>query len=278
MGAADSVPGVSGGTMALIVGIYERLLEAIGTSFRAVVDLLRLRPSSSLARFRTIDWRFLLPLVVGIGTAILVAAQFIPTLLESHPAHMRGLFLGMVAASIAIPWQRIENVRPHHWVVVVVAAAAAFMFSGLPEGSTQDPSLVRIFVTAGIAICAMILPGVSGAFLLEVLGLYEPTLSAVRDMDVVYVAVFGCGAVAGLGSFSLLLSRLLDNYHDITMAALVGLMAGSLRALWPWQSEGRSLELATSLTAAAPVIGVAIAGFLFVVAIERLAASRSRQS
>ncbi len=279
MGAADSVPGVSGGTMALIVGIYERLLACIGTGFRAILLLLKLDIKGSLERLRAVEWAFLLPLVVGIGSAILVAARFIPGLLESYPAHMRGLFLGMVAASLAIPWKRIEQPNRTHVLVAAAAAVLAFFFSALPGSAAGgDPSLLRVFLTASVAICAMILPGVSGAFLLEVLGLYEPTLAAINARDLAYVAVFALGAVAGLGSFSLLLTRLLRTHHDVTMAALVGLMVGSLRALWPWQDEARTLEGPPALETGLAVAAVALVGFLIVLGIEKIGEARSRHS
>ncbi len=280
MGAADSVPGVSGGTMALIVGIYERLLASIAEGFRAILSLLRGNIRMCIEHLRRVEWLFLIPLAVGIGAAIVVAAEFIPTLLDEYPAHMRGLFLGMVAASIAIPWRRITKPTASLLVVAVVAAIAAFVFSGLPSSGGEAPSLVRVFFSAAVAICAMILPGVSGAFLLEVLGLYEPTLAAVSAGDLVYVGVFGAGAITGLGSFSLLLGLLLRKYHDTTMAALVGLMIGSLRALWPWQDADRALELPAALPASA-ILGVAaliVGGFLFVTVVERIGARRSAHS
>jgi putative membrane protein len=278
MGAADSVPGVSGGTMALIVGIYERLLASIGTGFRAILALIKLDFKACFQRLREVEWMFLLPLAVGIGTAIIIAARFIPGLLEQYPRHMRGLFLGMVTASIAIPWKRIATVTRPLLLITVVAAIAAFVFSGVPPAGSATPSLARIFLSAAVAICAMILPGVSGAFLLEVLGMYEPTLQAVNDRDLVYVAVFGAGAIAGLGSFSLLLNALLRRRHDETMAALVGLMAGSLRALWPWQDHARSLSAPPSSADALSVGGIILAGFVAVLLIERVGARRAVHS
>ena len=268
MGAADSVPGVSGGTMALIVGIYEDLLESIGQGFRAILSLLRLDVPGTIRYLTAVRWRLILPLGVGIGSALLVAAEFIPALLETHPESMRGLFLGMVAASIAIPWRRIEDHSRRLITVVGVAAVLAFLFSGLPANAAGEPGLLRVLLSASIAICAMILPGVSGAFLLEVLGMYEPTLTALHDRDLLYIATFGAGAVAGLGSFALLLTRLLKTHHDATMAALVGLMLGSLRALWPWQGAGRTLEWTESTGMGLQVAMIAAAGFALVTVIE----------
>ena len=275
MGAADSVPGVSGGTMALIVGIYEDLIASIGSGFRALLSLVRLRLPEALGHLREVHWGLVVPLVFGIGSALVVAARFIPHLLGTYPHHMRGLFLGMVAASIAIPWRRIDRVTPRLWLITIVAAVAAFLFSGLPTASGAEPTKLVVFVSAAVAICAMILPGVSGAFLLEVLGMYEPTLGALNDRDVAYVLTFGAGAALGLGSFSLLLKELLARRHDETMAALVGLMAGALRALWPWQDAARTLSLPGDEASALTVAIITIAGFGFVVLLERTARNKT---
>ena len=241
MGAADSVPGVSGGTMALIVGIYERLLASIGSGFRAIVALFRFDGQALRRHLRAVEWSLVVPLALGIGSAIVIAAGFVPDLLEERPVESRAVFLGLVAASLVVPWSAIAERTPRSVLVVVAAAVPAFVLSGLPPGSVDDPALPVVLLGAMVAVSAMILPGVSGSFLLLVAGLYEPTLRAVDDRDVLYLAVFALGMVIGLGLFSLLLGRLLERHHDVTMAALVGLMAGSLRALWPWQDETRGL-------------------------------------
>ena len=235
MGSADIIPGVSGGTMALIVGIYKDLIGAIGDGFSAVVLLARGRGGEALRTFRALDWGLLLPVVVGIGVAIGVGSLFIPELLVRYPVECRALFFGLVAASLAVPWRERHGHENWHVAVATVAAVAAFFLVGLPRsGDAADPGALRIAATAAVSINAMILPGVSGAFLLEVFGLYRPTLEALRSLDVGYVAAFAGGAGVGLGLAAKGLSWLLDRYHDATMAVLVGLLAGSLRALWPW--------------------------------------------
>ena len=235
MGSADIIPGVSGGTMALIVGIYKDLIGAIGDGFSAVVLLARGRGGEALRTFRALDWGLLLPVVVGIGVAIGVGSLFIPELLVRYPVECRALFFGLVAASLAVPWRERHGHENWHVAVATVAAVAAFVLVGLPRsGDAADPGALRIAATAAVSINAMILPGVSGAFLLEVFGLYRPTLEALRSLDVGYIAAFAGGAGVGLGLAAKGLSWLLDRYHDATMAVLVGLLAGSLRALWPW--------------------------------------------
>ena len=271
MGGADIIPGVSGGTMALILGIYRRLIDALSHLFSAVPSAVRLDLAAVREQLRAVEWGLLLPLGVGIVAAIAVASQFIPALLEHYPHQMRGLFFGLVAASIAVPWLRIGRLRPGLLLLALAGAAAAFFFVGLPVlGATEEPGLLRIFASAAVAICAMILPGVSGAFLLEVLGVYEPTTEAVKHADVLYVLVFGAGAALGLGLFSNVLDWLLDHHHDRTMAALVGLMAGSLRALWPWQpwdEHARTLLWPAAGDPVASVLLLGALGFAFVAAL-----------
>ncbi|MEM1043650.1 MAG: DUF368 domain-containing protein [Bacteroidota bacterium] len=235
MGSADIIPGVSGGTMALIVGIYKNLIDAIGEAVTAVLLLVRGRGREAWTAVLALEWSLLLPLAAGIFLAIGLGSLFIPELLDRYPVECRALFFGLVAASLVIPWQERHTHRTWHYAVAAGAAALAFLLVGLPRSpDLADPSALRIGLTAAVAINAMILPGVSGAFLLEVLGLYRTTLEALRDLDVGYVAVFALGAGLGLGAVAKLLSWLLDRHHDLTMAVLVGLLAGSLRALWPW--------------------------------------------
>jgi putative membrane protein len=264
MGAADVVPGVSGGTMALIVGIYERLLRAVSAVFSAVAAV----PRGDLPRAREalgeVEWRFILPLGLGIVSAIVAGSRIILPLMERYPAQAHGLFFGLVAASLAIPWMRIRRRDAITFVAVPAAAVLAFVLVGLPPAIVHDPSMLRVFLSASVAICAMILPGVSGSFLLKVLGMYEVTLAALRDLDLTYVIVFCGGAAVGLGVFSKLLTWLLEHRHDITMAVLVGLMAGSLRALWPWQAEDRTLFLPGAGDPVASVLLLLGAGFAFV--------------
>lgn len=266
MGTADAVPGVSGGTMALIVGIYGRLLASIGHGFRAILSVVRLDWPRMRVHLRGVEWGLVVPLGLGIATAIVVAAGFVPDLLEERPVESRAVFLGLVAASLTVPWRQIRVTTRRSIGIAVLAAVPAFVLSGLPPGTVTDPSPPVIFLGAAFAVCAMILPGVSGSFLLLVVGLYEPTLRAVDDRDIAYVAIFVTGMVIGLGTFSLVLGRLLARHHDVTMAALVGLMAGSLRALWPWQDEERGLlapvdpivPILLTLLGAAIVVGIQV--------------------
>jgi putative membrane protein len=264
MGTADVVPGVSGGTIALIVGIYRQLVDSIGYAASAAFRLVRGDLEGVRYRLSCIAWPLIVPLVAGIATAIVIAARIIPDLVDSYPVETRAFFFGMIAGSIAIPWRRIRFHGVATFAVLAAGALLAFLLTGLPEREASDPGLARVFISAMVAICAMILPGVSGAFLLLVLGVYERSLEAVRDRDFAYIASFLAGAVVGLGLFSTLLKWLLARAHDLTMAALVGLMAGSLRALWPYLDDDRALRGPLEGEPIAAVIALGVAGLAFV--------------
>ncbi len=278
MGGADIIPGVSGGTMALIVGIYEHLIEAISQVFNFVFALVRFKFDEAGKIFKEIEWSLILPLGVGIVSAIFLLASIINHFLTTYPIECRGLFFGLITASVAIPWLRAKDRGPSKMVIAVVACAAAFLSAGLTPQEIPNPSAWQIFGAAAIAICAMILPGVSGAFLLLVMGLYAPTTAAIKALDLGYIAIFGAGAVVGMGAFSRFLKWLLANHHDATMAALVGLMIGSLRALWPWQTEDRVLHMPAENEPVLWVIVLAIVGFIVVSALVWWEHSRKQKT
>ncbi|HUG47332.1 MAG TPA: DUF368 domain-containing protein, partial [Candidatus Limnocylindria bacterium] len=241
MGGADVIPGVSGGTVALIVGIYERLIHSIRVGASALLAVARLDLGRARLRFGEVEWRLVLPLGMGILTALGIGSVVIPPLLEHYREPVYALFFGLILGSVAVPWERIEERRWPEYVLVGVAAVAAFLLVGLPPQEIPDPALPYVFACAAVAICAMILPGVSGAFLLVVLGIYSVSLDALRTIDLPYVLTFVAGAVVGLGSFARVLEWLLEHRHALTMSVLTGLMIGSVRALWPWQTEERDL-------------------------------------
>jgi putative membrane protein len=276
MGSADIVPGISGGTVALIVGIYERLVTSIRAAAAAPVALLRGDRTGMWTRVQEIHFGLVLPLGLGIGTALLVGARFIPGILEAYPVESRALFFGLIAASLFVPWRRIEHPVATFYVVAAVAAVIAFLLVGLPPREVPSPGPIVVFLAASIAICAMILPGVSGSFLLLVMGMYGATLRAVDGRDLAYIAIFAAGAVVGLGVFSKLLEYLLTRHHDVTMAALVGLMLGSLRALWPYLDGDRRILAPPADTSVLVPLGLAVLGFLLVTALVRIGAAADR--
>lgn len=236
MGVADIIPGVSGGTMAFITGIYGDLLEAI-TSFggRFFGRLLRLDLVGAL---REVHLRFLLPLMLGVGVALVSMARLMHYLLEYHPVPVWALFFGLIAASIVVIGRRAERRGAGWWLSLALGAAAGFVVVGLIPVTTPD-ELWFIFLAAMVAICAMILPGISGAFILLLLGKYVYVTSALRDpfdpRNMLIIVVFACGAALGLAGFSRVLKWLLARWHDLTVAALTGFMIGAMRKIWPWK-------------------------------------------
>ncbi len=220
------------------------------------------------------QWRFLLPLGVGILAAIGLLASGLEHLLEAQPVLLSGLFLGLVAGSVVVAFREFEDgVDASRIGVVLVTAAVVFALLGLRSGRIEDPSLLVFFGGGAVAICAMILPGISGSFILLLLGLYDAVIGAVSDRDLVVVAVVGLGAVLGLALFSTVLHWLLSHHHDLVLAALIGLMAGSLRVLWPWPSGPDGVgdtALGAPGDQVLPALGLAVVGFAVVIVIARL--------
>ena len=251
IGVAEVIPGVSGGTVALIVGLYRRLIDAIADVVLAGRRLVTGPRSEVGPLIRGLPWAMLIPVAIGMVTAVILGARIIEPLLDTHPEQMRALFFGLVAAGIVVPLGILLRTPPggFTWrdaLLVVLAFVVAAVLTGLPPGDVSDPPLIAVFFAAAAAICALVIPGVSGSFLLLSLGLYESTIAAVNDRDLAYLATFALGAIFGLAAFVSFLRWLLDHHARITMAIIVGLMLGSLRALWPWQDEDRNLLAPTS--------------------------------
>lgn len=244
MGSADVVPGVSGGTVALAFGIYERLVRNVHTGAMVLGHLVRFNLRGAYVRFREVEWLFMVPLLAGIAAAVLALSHAIEHLLETRPQGTAAVFFGLVVGSIIITWGEFRRKDPPRLALLVVVAVAAALLLGLRSGPENDPSPLFLFVAGAIAICAMILPGISGSFLLLMLGVYDYLLGAVNDRDVVPIAVAGLGAVLGLASFSVGLNWLLRHHRDTVMAALIGLMVGSLRVIWPWPDGAETTDVA----------------------------------
>lgn len=269
MGSADVVPGVSGGTVALIVGIYPRLISNVRRGARALAAFARLRFGTGVDRLREVEWAFLLPLLAGIAVALVSLARAIEHLLEDYPVEMSALFFGLVFASVFVAWGMVSEWTRARLVVFAVVAVSAFFLLGFRSGEAESPATWIFFVAGGIAICAMILPGVSGSFLLLMMGMYEAVIGAVNDRDVVVLAVFLVGAIIGLALFSSALNWALDTRHDLVMAAITGLLLGSLRVLWPWPNgiDGPELSGPVADQFAAPfLLAVVGAGIVFLIA------------
>jgi len=275
IGVAEVIPGVSGGTVALIVGLYRRFVDAGADVVLAARRLLTGPRSAAWPLIRGLPWGMLLPVAVGMGAAVIIGARVIEPLLATQPVAMRALFFGLVAAGIAVPWTILRHARPggvgwREWGLILLAAIAAAWLTGLPPGEVIDPPMPVVFIAAAAAVCALALPGVSGSFLLLSVGLYEPTIAAVNDLNLGYLAVFALGAIAGLAAFVSVLRWLLERHVRLTMAVIVGLMAGSLRALWPWQDDDRMLRAPSSDV----LLAIALAGVGVLVVVVLLWAER----
>jgi len=288
MGCADVVPGVSGGTIAFICGIYEKLLNSIKS-----VDLTTLKmllKADIKGVWNRVPFPFFISLGAGLMTALLTGAKVLEYLLIHHPENLWSFFFGLVLGSIFLLGRQTWVWKPQDWAGFGIAAVATYFLVGMQALQTPD-SMLFIFVAGAIAICAMILPGISGSYLLVIMGKYATILEAVNDRNIALLAVFCAGIVTGILSFVRIVSWTLHNYRHITLIILTGVMAGALRTLWPWKetlttrvnSDGETVPLLQSnvlpgadanLWAA---IGLALVGCVAVLLIERLAAAERRE-
>lgn len=232
MGMADVVPGVSGGTIAFISGIYEELIGSIKSVDTTALRLLRRLRLGEL--WRHVNGRFLLPVLLGIAVAIFSLARAMTYLLDTHPVAVWSFFFGLIVASA---WSVGRQVGRWNWrsaTALIVGAAVAWWITVATPAQTPD-TWWFVMLSGAIAICAMILPGISGAFILLLLGKYQYILQAVAELNIPVIALFLIGAVVGIVAFSHLLSWLLGRWHDATVATLMGFMIGSLNKVWPWK-------------------------------------------
>ena len=244
MGTADLVPGVSGGTIALVLGIYQQLVASIRQGSSALGSMIKADFAGFKRHSSNVEWRFLLPLLTGILLAVVLLASFLERQLEERPVVIAGLFLGLVLGSIAIAWRLLRKATWRHVVMAAIVGLGLFVALGFGEGQVRgDPSALAFFGAGVLGICAMILPGISGSLILLMLGMYAPVLAAVTDREFGTIIVFALGAVIGLALFSQLLYWLLEHHHDNVLAVLIGLMAGSARILWPWPDGVGSAEI-----------------------------------
>jgi putative membrane protein len=262
IGVVEVAPGISGGTVALLVGVYDDLIGSAGHLVRGTVggaaDLVRGRGTSRAGRhLKAVSWAVIVPVGIGMVLAVVVASAIVAPLFEDHPVETRALFAGLIVASIAVPARMVGGRwRPREWALAAAAVVVSFVLTGIPSAAPLEPAPVVIALSAAVAVCALVVPGLSGSFVLLTVGMYAPTLAAVNERDLAYLGIFIVGAVLGLASFVSLLQWLLTHRRRVTLSIMTGLMVGSLRALWPWQTEtGRAL---------APADGVVVPLILFV--------------
>lgn len=233
MGAADVIPGVSGGTIAFISGIYEELVESIKS---INVKSLKLLFSGKVAAFwKAVNGNFLLSVVAGIGISVVSLAKLLKYILENHPEMIWSFFFGLIVASAIYVSRQIKTWNAATIVSLIAGIVVAYVITEItPAETTNAPWF--IFLSGAIAICAMILPGISGSFILLLLGKYAYIIGAVSDFKLGILFIFLAGALVGIIGFSNFLSWLLKKYHGQTIALLAGFMIGSLNKVWPWKN------------------------------------------
>jgi len=289
MGAADVVPGVSGGTIAFISGIYEELLGSISN---INLDLFKtLKNEGFKAAWKQLNGSFLLSLFLGIFISIFSLAQAIKYLLENEPILLWSFFFGLVLASIIYIAKQISKWNSISVLILILAAFLAYYITTLSPLVSENTSLLFMFLSGAIAICAMILPGISGAFIMVLLGAYKPILSAVSDRDYKTVTAVFLGAIVGLLSFSKVLKWLFSNYKNYTLAVLTGFITGSLNKIWPWKetltwrTNSHGIKVAFNQQSVSPfsfegdaqlimAIVLIIVGFLLILIMEKLAVKK----
>lgn len=285
MGAADVVPGVSGGTIAFIVGIYEELIDSIKSINAASLKMLF---TGKIAAFwKAINANFLFSIVGGIAISIFSLAKLITWLLTDHPVLVWSFFFGLVLAST---WFVSKDIKKWDWKTIlsfIIGAVVAFYITVATPAETPS-NLFFIFLCGAIAICAMILPGISGSFILVLLGKYFYIMEAVKTFNIKIILVFICGAAIGITSFSRVLSFALRRFHDITIAVLAGFMLGSLNKVWPWKTvvetylDSHGVEKPLIEVNSMPdhlvgeAVGLMVLGFAIVYFLEKLSAKTTK--
>ncbi len=281
MGAADIVPGVSGGTVALILGIYKTLINNVRAGAHGLKQIVTGDFAGGFDSIKNIDWVFILPLGTGVVAAFLILRHWMEDLLVEHGEGLAAVFCGLVAASCWLVWSTMTNRDATRLATIAGVGIVTFLVLGLQAGVVSEPSIIFFLLTGMVAICAMILPGISGSFIMLILGMYWAVLV---EGTPVQLAVFAVGAVIGLALFSPPLNFLLENHEQTVMAALLGLMLGSYRLLWPWPNgvgdfgesaedfvSGTNLMLPDTAGAFAGGVGLAIAAAAATLAIVKLA-------
>lgn len=288
MGAADVVPGVSGGTIAFITGIYEELIRSIkSVDLEALKLLLRLKPALF---WKKVNGNFLLALFTGILFSVFSLARILKWLLATHPVLIWSFFFGLIIASAIVVIRKITAWNAVRLLALLSGIVIMYFITRFSPAETTE-AYWYVFIAGAIAICAMVLPGISGAFILLILGKYQFILTAVSEFDIPVLLVFGLGVIAGLLSFANLLSWLFRKYHDLTVSLLAGFIIGSLNKIWPWKetitvamnSHGESIpvvqrnimphtfaEITGSDPLLMPALLLMIAAFAVVILLDRI--------
>ena len=286
MGAADVVPGVSGGTIAFISGIYEELLNSISSFNFSLINVFKNEGFKSV--WIKVNGNFLVSLFVGILISVLSLAKLIESMLENHPIVIWSFFFGLVLASIIYIGKQITKWTKGSFLCLILGAILAFYITTLNPMVSANSSPWFLFLAGMIAICAMILPGISGSFILVLLGAYKPVLNALNTKDFVSIIIFLVGAILGLLSFSRILKWLFSTYKNYTLATLTGFILGSLNKIWPWKetiswrTNSKGIEVPFNTASVSPFsfegdnqllisIFLMLIGFGLIILLEKLA-------
>lgn len=290
MGAADVVPGVSGGTIAFISGIYEELLGSISNiNFKLFTTL---RKEGIKATWKQLNGNFLVALFLGIAISVFSLAKGLKWLLEHEPILLWSFFFGLVLASVIYVGKQIQKWNVLVILILLIGAALAYYITTLNPMMSENSPPWFLFLAGALAICAMILPGISGAFILVLLGAYKSVLEAVDNRDFFTIAIVGLGAIVGLLSFSRILKWLFAKFKDYTLAILTGFIVGSLNKIWPWKetltyrTNSEGLQVPLKQVSIGPnsfqgdpqlwyAIGLAVLGFALILVLEKIATSKN---
>ena len=291
MGAADIVPGVSGGTIAFISGIYEELISTLNNINFSL--LKNLKTEGLKNTWNKANGSFLLALLSGVFVSVFSLAKAVKWLLEHQPILLWAFFFGLVLASIVYVGKQIKTTAKDFklFFAMAIGAIVAYLITTINPTETSDTNLFLFFAGA-LAICAMILPGISGSFILVIIGAYGPVLDAINSRDLKTIFIFGVGAIVGLLSFSKLLKWLFENYNRLTLAVITGFMIGSLNKIWPWKvaltfrTNSKGIQVPLNEESISPfnfdgnpqllqAIGLMVFGALLILVLEKISTKKN---
>ena len=264
MGIADAIPGVSGGTIALLLGIYEELISTIsGLNFSLIT---KLKNNGFKSFWESLNGNFLITLVLGIGISLILFVKISANLLTSHPLYVWSFFLGLILATVYVIYKLIESWNLVNIISTLLMIAFSIILTSDSLNISDDTNLFYILICGIIASSAMILPGISGSLILVILGVYKILVEALDNLDVKIISSFIVGAVIGVISFSKILKWLFNNYKSLAYSIMLGLVIGSIEKIWPWNksfsAELSNLDLLVS-------ISLVILGFIIVFLLEK---------
>ena len=264
MGIADAIPGVSGGTIALLLGIYEELISTIsGLNFNLIT---KLKNNGFKSFWESLNGNFLITLVLGIGISLILFVKISASLLTSHPLYVWSFFLGLILATVYVIYKLIESWNLVNIISTLLMIAFSIILTSDSLNISDDTNLFYILICGIIASSAMILPGISGSLILVILGVYKILVEALDNLDVKIISSFIVGAVIGVISFSKILKWLFNNYKSLAYSIMLGLVIGSIEKIWPWNksfsAELSNLDLFLS-------ISLVILGFIIVFLLEK---------